>query len=163
LGTGALGRVYLVKKLTGKDKDAFYAMKVVDKSKVTSNSKYIEHAITEREVLESIVDCPFLATMHYAFQTAGKLYLVLEFVQGGELFTHLAKDEQFSEKDARFYIAEIIVALEQLHKVRHIFIEIKASSNFSTLLAQLNLQRYQTRKHSARFVRPRSHHRLWSR
>lgn len=56
--------------------------------------------------------------MQYAFQTADKLYLVLEFYQGGELFTHLYKSEHFTESQVRFYIAEIIVALEQLHKVR---------------------------------------------
>lgn len=56
--------------------------------------------------------------MHYAFQTADKLYLVLEFYQGGELFTHLYKLEKFVEEQVRFYIAEIIVALEQLHSVR---------------------------------------------
>lgn len=56
--------------------------------------------------------------MQYAFQTADKLYLVLDFYQGGELFTHLYKSEHFTESQVRFYIAEIIVALEQLHKVR---------------------------------------------
>lgn len=56
--------------------------------------------------------------MYYAFQTVDKLYLVLEFYQGGELFTHLYKKDNFEEAQVRFYIAEIIVALEQLHKVR---------------------------------------------
>lgn len=92
-------------------------MKVLDKAKVTSKPKTIEHTKTEREVLESIVDGSFLATLHYAFQTKEKLYLVLEFVQGGELFTHLSNSEHFPEEFVRFYIAEIIVALEQLHKV----------------------------------------------
>lgn len=69
------------------------------------------------QVLEKVIDCPFLATMHYAFQTPEKLYLVLDFVQGGELFTHLFKIESFPEHQARIYIAEIIIALEQLHKV----------------------------------------------
>lgn len=64
-----------------------------------------------------MIDCPFLATLYYAFQTTEKLYLVMEFVQGGELFSHLYKSEHFGEDQVRFYIAEIIVALEQLHKV----------------------------------------------
>lgn len=59
--------------------------------------------------------------MQYAFQTPDKLYLVLEFYQGGELFTHLYKSEHFTEAQVRFYIAEIIVALEQLHEVIKIF------------------------------------------
>lgn len=68
-------------------------------------------------MLEKVIDCPFLATLYYAFQTAEKLYLVMEFVQGGELFSHLYKSENFTEDQVRFYIAEIIVALEQLHNV----------------------------------------------
>lgn len=72
-----------------------------------------------------MIDCPFLATLYYAFQTADKLYLVMEFVQGGELFSHLYKSEHFGEDQVRFYIAEIIVALEQLHKVsKKVVIEI---------------------------------------
>jgi serine/threonine protein kinase len=73
------------------------------------------------KVLEKIRGCPFLATMYYAFQTTEKLYLVLGFEQGGELFTHLYKSEHFTEQQVQFYIAEIIIALEQLHKVIHIF------------------------------------------
>lgn len=55
--------------------------------------------------------------MHYAFQTESKLHLVLDYVSGGELFTHLYQKEQFSEDEVRIYIAEIVLALEQLHKV----------------------------------------------
>lgn len=55
--------------------------------------------------------------MHYAFQTDSKLHLVLDYVNGGELFTHLYQREQFSEDEVRVYIAEIVLALEQLHKV----------------------------------------------
>lgn len=58
--------------------------------------------------------------MHYAFQSPEKLYLVLDFVQGGELFTHLYHAEHFTENQVRFYIAEIIVALEQLHAVSNV-------------------------------------------
>lgn len=117
LGTGAYGRVYLVEKIDGSDRGAFYAMKVLEKEKVTKKNKTTEHTRTEREVLEKIIECPFLATLNYAFQTPEKLYLVLNFVQGGELFSHLYKTEFFTESAVRFYIAEIIVALEQLHKV----------------------------------------------
>lgn len=123
LGTGAYGKVFLVEKLDGIDKGQLYAMKVLEKNKVTQKKKTTEHTRTEREVLEKVIDCPFLATLYYAFQTAEKLYLVMEFVQGGELFSHLYKSENFTEDQVRFYIAEIIVALEQLHNVRKHFLE----------------------------------------
>jgi ribosomal protein S6 kinase alpha-5 len=118
VGEGGYGRVYLVRKKTGEDKGHLYAMKVLDKAEVTKHPKTIKTAKTEREILESIVECPFLATMHYAFQTAESLYLVLEFVQGGDFMTRLSNLKTFNEEQVRFYIAEIVVALEQLHKVR---------------------------------------------
>jgi serine/threonine protein kinase len=55
--------------------------------------------------------------MHYAFQTDSKLHLILDYVNGGELFTHLYQREHFMEHEVRIYIAEIVLALEQLHKV----------------------------------------------
>lgn len=67
--------------------------------------------------MEAVRKCPFLITMHYAFQTDSKLHLVLDYVNGGELFTHLYQREQFTEDEVRVYIAEIVLALEQLHKV----------------------------------------------
>lgn len=125
LGTGAYGKVFSVEKLDGIDKGQMYAMKVLEKQKVTQKKKTTEHTRTEREVLERVIDCPFLVTMYYSFQTAEKLYLIMEFVQGGELFSHLYKSEHFTEDQTRFYIAEIIVALEQLHNQNIIYRDIK--------------------------------------
>jgi serine/threonine protein kinase len=68
-------------------------------------------------VLERVIGCPFLIKLYYAFQSPEKLYLVLEFVQGGDLFYHLEKHGNFSEDRVRFIVAEMIIALEQLHKV----------------------------------------------
>ncbi|KAG5679071.1 hypothetical protein PVAND_008668 [Polypedilum vanderplanki] len=125
LGTGAYGKVFSVEKLDGIDKGEIYAMKVLEKHKVTQKKKTTEHTRTEREVLEKVIDCPFLATLYYAFQTSEKLYLIMEFVQGGELFSHLYKSENFEENQVRFYIAEIVVALEQLHQQNIIYRDIK--------------------------------------
>lgn len=75
------------------------------------------YKLNHLQVLEAVRKCPFLITMHYAFQTDSKLHLVLDYVNGGELFTHLYQREQFSEDEVRIYIAEIVLALEQLHKV----------------------------------------------
>ena len=70
------------------------------------------------QVLETIRQAPFLVTMHYAFQTPAKLHLVLDYVSGGELFTHLYQREKFKESEVRIYIAEIVLALQHLHKVK---------------------------------------------
>jgi ribosomal protein S6 kinase alpha-5 len=75
--------------------------------------------------LEQIKDLPFLATIRYAFQTPDKLYLILDFVQGGELFTQLKNEGTLSVDKTRFYIAQIILALEQLHKLNISYRDIK--------------------------------------
>ncbi|XP_053684125.1 ribosomal protein S6 kinase alpha-5 [Sabethes cyaneus] len=125
LGTGAYGKVFLVRKLGGVDHNKLYAMKVLKKATICQKKKTAEHTKTERQVLESIKRSPFLVTMHYAFQTDSKLHIILDYVSGGELFTHLYNKEHFTEEEVRIYIAEIIVALEQLHKLGIIYRDIK--------------------------------------
>ena len=136
LGTGAYGKVFLVRKIRGPDRGQLYAMKVLKKANIVQKKKTTEHTRTERQVLETVRQSPFLVTMHYAFQTPAKLHLVLgelfiitfvksfgnhhlltDYVSGGELFTHLYQREKFKESEVRIYIAEIILALQHLHKV----------------------------------------------
>ncbi|XP_053663772.1 uncharacterized protein LOC128712933 [Anopheles marshallii] len=125
LGTGAYGTVFLVRKTTGVDKNKIYAMKVLKKGIVSLKKKTAEHTRTERQVLEAIQEAPFLVTMHYAFQTDSKLYLILDYVIGGELFTLLCKRLLFEESAVQIYIAEIIVAIEHLHKLGIVYRDIK--------------------------------------
>lgn len=117
LGTGAYGKVFLVRKLSGHDKGKLYAMKMLRKEIVAQKAKTLDHTRTERKVLESIRNEPFLVTMHYAFQSKTKLFLILDYVNGGELFTHLYQRDRFKENDVKIYIGELILALEKLHKV----------------------------------------------
>ena len=69
-------------------------MKVLKKATIVQKKKTTEHTKTERQVLQTIRQSPFLVTMHYAFQTPSKLHLVLDYVNGGELFTHLYQREK---------------------------------------------------------------------
>lgn len=98
-------------------------MKMLSKVKL-KEANQLEHTITERSVLQH-VDHPFLVTLHYAFQTPEKLYMVMDFVSGGELFFHLRKEKKFSEKRARFYASEILLALEKLHSLQIIYRDLK--------------------------------------
>ena len=77
LGTGAYGKVFLVRKIGGHDDKKLYAMKVLKKATIIQKQKTLEHTKTERQVLEAIRQSPFLVTLHYAFQTATKLHLIL--------------------------------------------------------------------------------------
>ncbi|XP_017101390.2 chromosomal serine/threonine-protein kinase JIL-1 [Drosophila bipectinata] len=125
LGTGAYGRVFLVRKLTRHDAGKLYAMKVLNKITVVQKRKTAEHTKTERVVLEAVQRSPFLVSLHYAFQSSTKLYLVLDFAKGGELFTHLYHSENFEESRVKIYIAEVVLALEQLHQLGIIYRDIK--------------------------------------
>ncbi|XP_041132635.1 LOW QUALITY PROTEIN: ribosomal protein S6 kinase alpha-5-like [Polyodon spathula] len=125
LGTGAYGKVFLVRKISGHDVGKLYAMKVLKKATIIQKAKTAEHTRTERQVLEHIRQSPFLVTLHYAFQTDTKLHLILDYVNGGELFTHLSQRERFSESEVGLYSGEIVLALEHLHKLGIIYRDIK--------------------------------------
>jgi ribosomal protein S6 kinase alpha-5 len=125
LGEGGFGRVYLVRKRGGVDNGTFYALKVIQKSKIVKNSKTVEHTMAERHILGKIDEAPFLVKLHYSFQTKRNLYLVLDYLEGGDMFELLNKRERFTEKESRLYIAEIILAIEKLHKMGIIYRDLK--------------------------------------
>ncbi|XP_067831745.1 ribosomal protein S6 kinase alpha-5-like isoform X1 [Heptranchias perlo] len=125
LGTGAYGKVFLVRKVSGHDTGKLFAMKVLKKASIIQKAKTTEHTKTERQVLEQIRQSPFLVTLHYAFQTDAKLHLILDYVSGGELFTHLYQRDHFTEAEVRIYIGEIVLALEHLHKLGIIYRDVK--------------------------------------
>lgn len=112
IGKGSYGKVMLVKL---KGKDTVYAMKILRKANIIERNQ-VEHTKTERNVLE-IVSHPFIVNLICAFQTPTKLYFVLEYCPGGELFFHLSRNQRFSENRCRFYATEILLALEYLFKV----------------------------------------------
>lgn len=113
LGKGTYGTVLLVKQgVTGR----LYAQKQLKKATLTVHKKLVEQTRTERSILESVNRHPFVVKLFYAFQDREKLYLILEYAQGGELFTHLAQERMFSEEVASFYMAEMALALEHLHR-----------------------------------------------
>jgi len=112
LGTGTFGRVYLVNHT---ETNKFYALKVLRKSLVV-RLKQVQHVNNEKEILVLTNDCPFTVGMYKHFKDQKNLYLLFEYVQGGEVFSHLRAAGRFSVKTGRFYAAEIVLALEYLHK-----------------------------------------------
>jgi len=118
LGKGTFGSVWLVKH-----RMEYYAMKVIPK-KVLKNSKEKEHLRQERRIIEKN-NFPFLIKLEYAFQTVDKLFMVMEYAAGGELYFHLSQERTFSEEKTRFYISEIVVAIEHLHSNDIIYRDLK--------------------------------------
>lgn len=126
LGKGGYGKVFQVRKLNanGKGGSKIFAMKVLKKATIVRNQKDTAHTKAERNILEAVKH-PFIVDLIYAFQTGGKLYLILEYLSGGELFMHLEREGIFMEDTACFYLSEIILALEHLHSEGIIYRDLK--------------------------------------
>ena len=115
LGFGAFSCVYLVRHRTS---NKLYAMKVMDKN-ILIEQKHLHYIITEFNVLKRVTDCPFILSLHYVFQTANYLYMVVDYCSKGDI-THL---ETITKPKVLF--AELILAFEYLHKKNIIYRDLK--------------------------------------
>uniref|UniRef100_A0A8C4HQM4 non-specific serine/threonine protein kinase n=1 Tax=Dicentrarchus labrax TaxID=13489 RepID=A0A8C4HQM4_DICLA len=122
LGQGSFGKVFLVRKILGPDAGQLYAMKVLKKASLKVRDRV--RTKMERDILVE-VNHPFIVKLHYAFQTEGKLYLILDFLRGGDVFTRLSKEVMFTEEDVKFYLAELALALDHLHNLGIVYRDLK--------------------------------------
>lgn len=122
LGQGSFGKVFLVRKVVGNDGGTLYAMKVLKKATLKIRDRV--RTKMERNILVD-VEHPFIVRLHYAFQTEGKLYLILDFLRGGDLFSRLSKEVMFTEDDVKFYLAELALALDHIHRLGIIYRDLK--------------------------------------
>ncbi|KAA8909194.1 kinase-like domain-containing protein [Sphaerosporella brunnea] len=120
IGKGAFGEVRLVQK---KDTGKIYAMKTLLKSEMFKKDQ-LAHVKAERDVLADS-DSPWVVNLFYSFQDAVYLYLIMEFLPGGDLMTMLIKYEIFTEDVTRFYMAQCVLAIETVHKLGFIHRDIK--------------------------------------
>mmetsp|Transcript_16722 Transcript_16722/g.42757 ORF Transcript_16722/g.42757 Transcript_16722/m.42757 type:complete len:427 (-) Transcript_16722:55-1335(-) len=121
IGKGSFGKVMQVRKKGEPDK--IYAMKVLRKDAIIAR-KQVAHTKAEKSILQKI-NHPFIVKLNYAFQTDDKLYMVLDYINGGELFFHLKKEGKFSEERVRLYAAEIVMALAHLHSFGIVYRDLK--------------------------------------
>jgi Protein kinase domain len=116
VGKGSFGHVFLSRfKQTGK----LFALKVLSKEYIKSEQQ-VEHTLSEREVLTKVRH-PNIVSLVMAFQTKDKLFFVLDYCAGGELFYQLSKTGRFSEDKARFYAAQVILALAHVHSFGFVY------------------------------------------
>ena len=121
IGTGSLGKVILVRYKKNKN---IYAMKELSKSKIKIN-KQEEHSKSERDLMIELTS-PFIVNIKFAFQDETKLYIVSEFLQGGDMFYHMHHSTiNFTENTVKFYIIELILAIEFLHENNVIYRDLK--------------------------------------
>ncbi|XP_072393598.1 cAMP-dependent protein kinase catalytic subunit alpha-like isoform X1 [Diabrotica undecimpunctata] len=126
LGTGSFGRVYLVKKESedqDKEKDEYYAMKCISKARIMKLQQ-LEHTLYEKRILEA-VRFPFIVHLEACYKDNSYVYLVMPFINGGEMFTHLRRMRKFTEVLSRFYAAQVLLALEFLHFCDIIYRDLK--------------------------------------
>ncbi|XP_078486934.1 serine/threonine-protein kinase Sgk2 [Ciona intestinalis] len=121
IGKGSFGKVLLAKH---RHDGNFYAVKVLQKRSIMKRNEQ-KHIMAERNVLLKNLKHPFLVGLHYSFQTSEKLYFVLDYVNGGELFFHLQRERTFHEPRARFYAAEIASAVGYMHSHAIIYRDLK--------------------------------------
>ncbi|ODQ81811.1 hypothetical protein BABINDRAFT_160049 [Babjeviella inositovora NRRL Y-12698] len=120
IGKGSFGKVMQVRK---KDTAKIYALKTLRKSHIVTRRE-VTHTLAERTVLARVNNA-FIVPLKFTFQSPEKLYLVLAFINGGELFHHLQKEGRFTLSRLRFYIAELLSALECLHDLNVIYRDLK--------------------------------------
>ena len=120
IGRGTYGKVTLVRYIkTG----MIYAMKVMSK-RLLEEYDQIEQILTERNVLLK-TEFPFLVSAHFTFQTDDKIFMVIDYVPGGELFSRLKEEQKFSESRAMLYAAEIVLGIGHLHSLGFVYRDLK--------------------------------------
>ena len=120
IGKGSYGNVFLVRY---NKNNMIYAMKVYKKSDLREKNQE-NNTKSERNLLTQI-NFPFIVEVKFAFQTDSKLFLVQEFIQGGDLFFHIHSGQKFSTQKTKFYLVEIILAIDFLHKNKMIYRDLK--------------------------------------
>ncbi|KAF5387072.1 hypothetical protein D9615_001675 [Tricholomella constricta] len=126
LGTGTFGRVLLVRHRTSTSHPStqnHFAMKVLRKTEIV-RLRQVEHVNAERYIL-SRVSHPFVVDLFATFQDSLNIYMLMSYVPGGELFTHLRRARRFTPDVTRFYLATIILALKYLHSFNIIYRDLK--------------------------------------
>jgi len=120
VGQGAFGQVFKVRLI---DTNNFFAMKSISK-KFLESTKQLKYALSECNILKEI-NHPFIIKMHYTIQTPEYLHIILDLCEGGDLSMHITEKQMLEEQETKFYVAELILAIEYLHSKNIIYRDLK--------------------------------------
>ncbi|CAI2363437.1 unnamed protein product [Moneuplotes crassus] len=120
IGRGSYAKVFLVSRTNTGEK---YAMKVLRKCEMECK-RDVKRVFIEKDIIRHL-DHPFIVKLYSTFQTKDKAYFIMDLLNGGDLYAHITQFGKFKESKARFYAAEIILALEHLHKNKIIYRDLK--------------------------------------
>jgi serine/threonine protein kinase len=126
VGKGGFGKVNAVMKL---DSNELMALKRMEKYAVLQSNHHLRMVWIERKIMSAMRDCHFLVHLEYAFHNDKELFLVMPFMQGGDLRYHLKERGTMSEDVAKFYAAEIALGLEALHRRHIVFRDLKPDNS----------------------------------
>jgi len=133
LGEGAFGVVHLVRRT---DTNEFYAVKQMDKRRYQQKNR--QHAFAERDVL-SEARSRWCVELYATFQDAGNIYMVMEFLQGGDLIGQLQRKGRFTQAETAFYMAELLEALDTVHQCGFIHRDVKPDNIVISITGHLKL------------------------
>ncbi|KAL9653028.1 hypothetical protein ABK040_015543 [Willaertia magna] len=152
LGRGDVGKVYLAKL---KDTNQYYAMKVLKKEEMIQRNK-VKRVLTEREILAT-TDHPFIVSLYCSFQSADRLYFIMEYCSGGEFFRMLQKQpgKCLPEAAVRFYAAEVLLALEYLHFMGFIYRDLKPENILLHASGHIRLTDFDLSKQTIQTISPK--------
>ncbi|KAI8376632.1 camp-dependent protein kinase 5 [Choanephora cucurbitarum] len=142
LGTGSFGRVHLSQS---RHNGRYYAIKVLKKTEVV-RLKQVEHTNNEKNILQSVAH-PFLVNLWGTFQDDSNLYMVMDYVPGGELFSVLRKSKRFPDHVAKFYAAEVTLAIEYLHKKDVVYRDLKPENLLLDMNGHIKITDFGFAKH----------------
>lgn len=134
IGSGSLGRVRVVRDIASKQ---FYALKILKKAKILK-LKQVTHVKDEIKIL-SHLRCNYVVDMKGLFQDDNNVYILMEYLQGGELFSHLRKAEKFNEELAKFYCSEVASALSTMHSLHVVYRDLKPENVMIDKLGHIRL------------------------
>lgn len=146
IGKGAFGEVRLCRKKS-EPNSKIMAMKKLKKDEMM-NRNQIQHVRAERDVLvEATHGNEWVVELFYAFQDADYLYIIMEYLPGGDMMTWLIKKDVFSEVEVQFYIAQLVLAVHSIHKMQYVHRDLKPDNILLDHTGHIKLSDFGLAKH----------------